>query len=114
MKCLSPYNKYVILALLAPLLMLIIFLNMNHLETSKFLFPLMFFAILLLFPLFTILPNLIICPNCKQKIGCGKENCMDWHGVNRFNAIFTTKCKKCGYDLNLCGDKTLDGRDDNE
>ncbi len=107
MKCFSPYKKYVLLALLAPLLMLIIFLNMNQLETSKFLFPLMFFAILLLFPLFTVLPNLIICPKCEQKIGCGTENCMDWHGLHRLRAMFTTKCKRCGYDLNVCEENSI-------
>jgi hypothetical protein len=98
--CFSPYKKYVLLALLTPLLMLIIFLNMNQLENSKLLFPLMLFAVLFLFPLFMVLPNLIVCPKCEQKIGCGKENCMDWHGLNRFRAIFTTKCKKCGFNLN--------------
>jgi len=96
---LSPYKKYVLLALLTPLLMLIIFLNLNQLETSKLLFPFIFFAVLFIFPLFMVLPNLIVCPKCKQKIGCGKDNCMDWHGLNRFRAIFTTKCKKCGFDL---------------
>jgi len=108
---LSPYKKYLLLALLTPLLMLIIFLNLNQLETSKLLFPFMFFAILFLFPLFMVLPNLIVCPKCEQKIGCGKDNCMDWHGLNRFRAIFTTKCKKCGFDL----DKTEESKkEDNE
>ena len=103
--CLSPYIKYLFLALLAPLLMLIIFLNMNQLETSKFLFPLMFFAVLFLFPLFMVFPNLIVCPKCEQKISCGKENCMDWHGLNRLKAIFTTKCKGCGFNLNVCSEE---------
>ena len=101
----SPYKKYVVLALLAPLLMLIIFLNLNTLESSKLLSPLMFFSNLFLLPLFVVLPNFIVCPKCEQKIGCVEDNCMDWHGFNRFRAMFTAKCKKCGFNLNVCEDK---------
>ena len=67
--------------------------------------PIMFFSIMLIFPILMVIPNIVECPKCGQKLACGKENCMDWHGFNRFRAMFTTKCKKCGFNLNVCEDK---------
>jgi hypothetical protein len=101
-KCFSPYKKYVISALIGPIFILGLFLFIGQFDNVKFLVPFILFSILIIAPILIVLPNLPACPKCEQKLGCGKENCIDWFGFERLDALFRTKCKKCEFDLTKC------------
>lgn len=101
-KCFSPYKKHLFLTLLFPLWIFFLFYISDKIDNNKLMVPIMFFSIMLIFPILMVIPNIVECPKCGQKLACGKENCMDWFGFERLDALFRIKCKKCEYDLTQC------------
>jgi hypothetical protein len=103
-KCFSPYRKYVVSALAFPLFIIGLFSYMSLFDNITFRVPIMLFSMFLILPVLMVLPNLVKCPKCEQKIACKKEDCLDLFGFTSLKALFSTKCKKCGHDLGLCED----------
>lgn len=93
----TPYKKYIILVIIFPLLLLGCFFYFNQYD---FIFHIQIFVFFFIALILHALAISVKCPKCKQRIGCNEKSCVDFFGLIKLKGIFTTKCKKCGFNLN--------------
>ena len=106
-KCLSPYKKYILTTLVAPLFIIAILIIVHQFKALTFLSSLFFLITFISIISLIIYSTYITCPKCKQALACNKEGyCFAPFDVSALNAVIWHHCKKCEYDLRRCEEES--------
>ena len=101
--CLSPYRKYFLTTIIAPLLLVATLVLLHQFEILKPYSSLLFFIAFIAGVTLVIYSSFISCPKCNQAIACNKDgHCFLPFDLSAINGLVWKHCKKCEYDLSRC------------